>query len=178
MLYSHRMASADTETIYEGKVLTVERLAGKWEVVRHQPAVAVLVLNGQGEMLLVRQERPAIGAHTVEAPAGLIDEGETPEEAARRELQEEAGFDGELTLLTRFFTSPGFCDEELHVFRARNLRESKLPQDEGEDLEVLWMTPQALLDGLRDGTLVSSGPSVAAALYGVLALGGQDRITP
>lgn len=161
-----------TRTIYDGHIVKLELQDDKWEVVRHADAVTVLVLNGAGEMLLVRQSRRAVGAVTVEAPAGLIDDGETPEAAARRELQEEAGLDADMTLLTRFYSSPGFCDEQLFVFAASNLRESRLPMDEDEDIEVLWMKPQSVLDGLRDGSLVGSATTVTAALYGVLRLGG------
>lgn len=160
-----------TQTLYDGHIVKLELQDGKWEVVRHADAVTVLVLNGAGEMLLVRQSRRAVGAVTVEAPAGLIDDGETPEAAARRELQEEAGLDADMTLLTRFYSSPGFCDEHLFVFEAKNLRESRLPMDEDEDIEVLWMKPQSVLDGLRDGSLVGSATTVTAALYGVLRQG-------
>jgi ADP-ribose pyrophosphatase len=165
-----RAETTDTQVIYDGHILRLEVLAGKWEVVRHADAVAILALNDVGEMLLVRQRRPAIGAMTVEAPAGLIDPGETPEQAARRELQEEAGLDGDMTLLTRFYSSPGFCNELLYVFEARNLHDSKLPHDEDEEIEVLWMKPGDVLDRLRDGTLLGSASTVTAALYGVQAL--------
>ncbi|WP_092263779.1 NUDIX domain-containing protein [Deinococcus reticulitermitis] len=160
-----------TRTLYEGHILQLELLEDKWEIVRHADAVAVLALNAAGEMLLVRQHRPAIGAVTVEAPAGLIDAGERPEQAARRELQEEAGLDAEMTLLTRFYVSPGFCDEQLYVFLAGELRESRLPMDDDEEIEVLWMQPQAVLAGLRDGTLTGSASTVSAALYAALHSG-------
>lgn len=160
-----------TRTLYEGHILQLELLEDKWEIVRHADAVAILALNDLGEMLLVRQHRPAIGAVTVEAPAGLIDVGERPEQAARRELQEEAGLDAEMTLLTRFYVSPGFCDEQLHVFLAGELRESRLPMDDDEEIEVLWMQPQAVLAGLRDGTLTGSASTVSAALYAALHSG-------
>ncbi|WP_019010316.1 NUDIX domain-containing protein [Deinococcus aquatilis] len=161
-----------TQVIYDGRILRLELQEGKWEVIRHKDAVSVLALNDAGEMLLVRQLRRAVNAYTVEAPAGLIDEGETPEQAARRELQEEAGLDADVTLLTRFYSSPGFCDEHLYVFIARNLRDSRLPMDDDEEIEVLWMQPQAVLDGLRDGTLVGSAATITAALFGVQALAG------
>ncbi|SMB95169.1 NUDIX domain-containing protein [Deinococcus hopiensis] len=167
------MSDGDTRTVYSGHIVSLEVQAGKWEIVRHAPAVAILTLNDSGEMLLVRQQRRAIGGATVEAPAGLIDEGETPEQAARRELQEEVGFDGDMTLLTRFYSSPGFCDEELYVFEARNLRESKLPQDADEELELLWMTPAAVLEGLREGTVQGSASTVTAALFGLQRTGGK-----
>lgn len=161
-------AGRDTKVIYDGHIVRLELMDGKWEIVRHADAVAVLALNDAGEMLLVRQERRAVGAVTVEAPAGLVDDGEDAAAAARRELQEEAGLDGDMEKLTHFYASPGFCDEALTVFHATNLRESKLPHDEDEDIEVLWMKPQAVLDGLKDGTLVGSASTVTAALYGLL----------
>lgn len=168
---------ADTEVLYDGKIVRLERLEGRWEVVRHAPAVVVLALNEQGEMLLVRQWRPTVQAFTLEAPAGLIDPGEEPTQAARRELQEETGFDGEMRLLTRFYSSPGFCDEELFVFQATNLRESRLPMDEDEDIETLWRLPQEVLRGLRDGSVVGSASTVTAALYATLiASGGSEGV--
>ncbi|MFD2609602.1 NUDIX domain-containing protein [Deinococcus taklimakanensis] len=165
---------SDTKVVFDGHLVRLEVLDGKWEVVRHADAVSVLLLNGAGEMLLVRQERRVLGVRTVEAPAGLIDEGETPEAAARRELREEAGLDADMELLTRFYSSPGFCDEQLYVFAATNPRDSRLPMDDDEDIEVLWMPPQAVLDGLRDGTLVGSAPTVVAAQFALarLAAGG------
>lgn len=165
---------SDTKVVFDGHLVRLEVLDGKWEVVRHADAVSVLLLNGAGEMLLVRQERRVLGVRTVEAPAGLIDGGETPEAAARRELREEAGLDADMELLTRFYSSPGFCDEQLYVFAATNPRDSRLPMDDDEDIEVLWMPPQAVLDGLRDGTLVGSAPTVVAAQFALarLAAGG------
>ena len=168
------MSEKQTQTLYNGKILSLELESGKWEIVRHAPAVAVLLLNGSGEMLCVKQFRRAINAYTVEVPAGLIDEGEAPEAAARRELQEEAGLDAEMTLLTRFYSSPGFCDEELYVFRATQPRESRLAMDEDEEIEVVWLRPEALLSGLRDGSLKGSATSVTAAL---LALTGAPAST-
>lgn len=164
------MSLPKVEVLFEGRVVRLEVMDGRWEVVRHAPAVVVLALNERGEMLLVKQWRPAVNAFTLEAPAGLIDAGEGPEQAARRELQEEAGFDADMTFLTRFYSSPGFCDEELHVFQARNLRESRLPMDEDEDIETLWMRPDEVLAGLHNGSMVGSASTVTAALF---ALQGQ-----
>lgn len=70
--------TGDARTIYDGHILKLELLDDKWEVIRHADAVAVLALNDAGEMLLVRQFRRAVDAHTLEAPAGLIDGEESP----------------------------------------------------------------------------------------------------
>ena len=165
--------SHPAETIYDGHILKLERLDGRWEVIRHADAVALLVLNEQGEMLCVRQQRRAVDAVTLEVPAGLIDPGESPEQAARRELQEEAGFDADVTLLSRFYASPGFSNELLYLFRAENLRESRLPMDDDEDIEVVWHRPAEVLEGLRDGHLTGAATTVTAALFALQLLAGS-----
>ncbi|WP_425146899.1 NUDIX domain-containing protein [Deinococcus sp.] len=163
-------STPETQLIYDGRIVRLELQDGKWEIVRHASAVAILALNERGQMLCVRQFRRATGGYTTEAPAGLIDEDETPQQAARRELQEEAGLDAEMELLTRFYTSPGYCDEELYVFRATGLRESRLPMDDDEEIEVLWLAPAEVLRGLKDGTLIGSAATVSAALFAVQVL--------
>ena len=163
--------TASTTLLYDGRIVRLELQDNKWEIVRHADAVAILVLDTQGRMLCVRQPRRAVGQHTIEAPAGLIDPGETPVQAARRELQEEAGLDAEMQLLTRFYASPGFCDEQIYLFRASDTRQSRLPQDDDEEIEVLWLPPAKVLSGMKDGTLTGSGATVIAAMYAVQELG-------
>ena len=70
-----------------------------------------------------------------------------------------------MQLLTRFHTSPGFCDEQIYLFRASNTRESRLPHDDDEEIEVLWLPPAEVLSGMNDGTLAGSGATVIAAMY-------------
>jgi ADP-ribose pyrophosphatase len=166
-----------TDIIYSGKIVSLELQDHKWEVVRHAPAVAILLQNDHGEMLCVRQFRRAVGATTTEAPAGLIDEGESPEQAARRELQEEAGLDADMTLLSRFYTSPGYCDEELYVFEAINPRESRLAMDEDEEIETVWIKPEAILSGLRDGTFKGAASTVTAALLALTGAPASQTVT-
>ena len=163
------MSGSNTETIYQGHIVTLEKQEGKWEVVRHAPAVAILALR-DGKMLCVRQLRRAVNAVTLEVPAGLIDEGETPEEAANRELSEEVGMQGDLTLLTRFYSSPGFCDELLYVFRAQNLREAQGTPDDDEDITVEWHDPHEVLDGLRKGSIQGSATTITATLFALQEL--------
>lgn len=159
------------DVVYKGKIVNLVLEDGKWEIIQHAPAVGVIVIQ-DGKMLFVRQLRRAIGAHTLEIPAGLIDAGEEPIEAAHRELAEEARLDGDLELVTRFYSSPGFCDELLYLFRAQNLRPAYGERDEDEDgIELVWMEPQAFLNGLRDGSIDSSGPGAAAAFFALLELG-------
>lgn len=164
------------ETLYDGHVIRVAKLDDRWEVVFHAAAVVVLVLReaaGQTEVLLVSQERPAVSQKTWELPAGLIDDGETPEAAARRELAEEVGLGGTLTQLAEVFSSPGFTDEKIHLFIATDVYKSTLPGDEGDDFEVAW---KPLLDTWRSvssGVLASSAPTLLGLTY---ALGTRGKL--
>ena len=164
------------EVIYEGHILRLELEDGRWEIVRHADAVAVLAQDERGRVLGVWQPRPAIAARTWELPAGLIDPGETPEGAAARELAEEAGVKGELRLLTRLYASPGFCDELIYLFEASNLRPAPgSSPDPSEDLELEWRDPLSAWQELRSGDLSSSGVT-ALGLRHALAEQGREPL--
>lgn len=135
--------------LYRGRILNLA-LEGRYEIVEHKPAVAVIALR-EGRMLFVRQMRPAVGLAPLEIPAGLIEPGEDPLEAARRELAEETGLSGDLTYLFSYFVSPGFTDEKTHVFLAENLKEVEAHPDEDEAIEVVWMRPEEALERHQRG---------------------------
>lgn len=162
--------------IYDGKVIRVAKLENRWEVVYHAPAVAVLVLrrgkNGD-EVLLVSQNRPAIGQKTWELPAGLIDDGETPEGAAARELAEEVGLGGTLTKLAEVYSSPGFTDEKVYLFEATDLFDDHLPGDEEHDFEHAWRPLLETYRQISSGDLPSSSPTLLGLTY---ALGKRGRL--
>lgn len=151
-----------SQTHFEGKIITVKVLEDKWEVVEHAPAVAVIV-ERDGRVLGVRQRRPAIDRDTWELPAGLIDPGETPEEAASRELAEETGLGGTLSLVTQFYTSPGFTDEKIWLFRAAEVEAVPAQPDPGEDLTVDWRDPADVWAAAASGNLHTS----AVTLLGI-----------
>jgi ADP-ribose pyrophosphatase len=163
----------ERQYVYKGRIINLA-LEGKYEIVEHAHAVAILV-ERDGKVLFVRQYRPAIGASTLEIPAGLIDEGETPEEAAKRELAEEAGLTGELEYLVGFYLSPGFCNEKLHVFRAKNLQAAYAEPDADEDLIIEWHDPGQVLQDARDGRVEISASAMAGILFylGERALEGR-----
>jgi ADP-ribose pyrophosphatase len=107
------------------------------EIVEHDPVVAIVPLDENGDVILVRQYRLAAGEALLEVPAGLVDPGEALEAAAQRELREETGCRAaNLRRLAGFFVSPGFCTEFIHVYLATGLSESPLDGDEDEDIRV------------------------------------------
>lgn len=147
------------EEIYAGHILTLAVLDGKWEVVEHPDAVAVLVAR-YASVLGVRQFRPAVGRSCWELPAGLIDPGEEPREAAARELAEETQLAGELTLVTRFYPSPGFSDELIYLFEAEDVRPAPGTPDETEELTIEWRDPLEVWRQVAAGSEATSAPTV------------------
>ncbi|WP_106768060.1 NUDIX domain-containing protein [Paenibacillus faecalis] len=137
-----------TKQIFEGKIIslqvdTVELPDGQQatrEVVRHPGAVAVLALRDD-KMLVVDQFRQPLGRCEVEIPAGKLERGEDPLEAAKRELQEETGYTcGSIRKLQSFYTSPGFADELIHLYLAEDLTSGDMAPDEDEFLEMSEIT--------------------------------------
>ena len=152
----------DRKTIYRGRVLNLHLDNNYWEIVEHKPAVAILAVQNQ-KMLLVKQYRAPLEAFTLEIPAGLIEPGEDVLEAAAREFAEECQLGGDLSLVSSFFVSPGFCDELVHLIRAENLRPAYGVPDEDEAIELEFMSPKELLQGAKNGSLKVSAPAVMAA---------------
>jgi ADP-ribose pyrophosphatase len=151
------------ENIYKGRIVDLYLEDERYEIVEHADAVAILVQK-EDKVLFVRQYRRAVGVATLEIPAGLIEPGETPEQAALRELAEEAQLTGELELLAQFYVSPGFCNEKLYIFRATQTQPAYAKPDDDEDITVEWHDPrQVLLDNQAGQT-----PLSASAMAGIL----------
>jgi 8-oxo-dGTP pyrophosphatase MutT (NUDIX family) len=157
-----------SETVWEGRIASVrvdqfrydDGQEAEREIVAHPGAVAIVAHDGE-RMFLVRQPREAVGEQgLLELPAGKLDEeGEEPLDTAKRELAEEIG-KGARTWehLTSFYTSPGFADEECHVYLATDLYDEGAEADDTERIEIVE-APLAQLDeviaGCRDSkTLV------------------------
>jgi nudix-type nucleoside diphosphatase (YffH/AdpP family) len=148
----HREPGAErvlhSRRVFEGKIArlrvdTVQIASGRTaqrEIVEHEPVVAIVPIDSDGNVVLVRQFRLATGAVLLEVPAGGVDPGETPEDAAQRELAEEIGMRaGHLERLAGFYVSPGFLTEYVHAFLASDLRDSPAEADEDEDIAVVRM---------------------------------------
>jgi ADP-ribose pyrophosphatase len=150
--------------LYHGRILNLAIEGERFEIVEHKHAVCILA-EREGKVLFVRQYRPAIADHTLEIPAGLIEAGEDPLEAARREFAEEAQLTGDFEYLNSFYVSPGFCDEKLHVFRARNLRPASGTPDDDEDIVVEWHDPREVLEAARENRVQISASAMAGILF-------------
>ena len=166
------MRDAEDREIYSGRILKlqlryVELADGRRhlrEIVEHLPGAAAVAVDDAGQVLLVRQLRPAVGKAVLELPAGLIDPGEEPLETARRELEEETGFAAEkLELLVAFYTSPGFTDELIHIYAASGLRETAQRHDDEEEIEVVRMPVAAAIEQVMQGE-ISDAKTVAGLL--------------
>lgn len=118
-------------------MFNVERRGGK-DVVVHGPSVAIVAVDAEDRVVLVRQPRVPAGGPLLELPAGGIEDGEAPLETAKRELAEETGLHGgDWTELATFFTTPGYCDEKMHLFLATGLDEGEAKPEGSEQIELV-----------------------------------------
>jgi 8-oxo-dGTP pyrophosphatase MutT (NUDIX family) len=160
---SSRFETVDQQTVYEGGFFTVSHARFRHEdgevverdIVRHTGAVGIVVLDGD-RLWLVRQPREAVGSpDLLELPAGKLDEeGESPLDTAKRELAEEIGKQAsDWEALGSFYTSPGFTDEEVHLFLATGIsdvdQQPEVEHNERIDVEV---RPVADLDAILSET--------------------------
>jgi ADP-ribose pyrophosphatase len=135
--------------IYKGRVFSVEVEHARFpngtehtvEIVRHRPCVVLIPIQGDGRVVMIRQYRHSVKRVLWELPAGNIDRDEAPDAAAARECEEEIGMaPHRLDHLASLFPSPGYCDEEMHFYRATDLRPpapgSPHKADDDEDIEV------------------------------------------
>ncbi|MBT5954843.1 NUDIX hydrolase [bacterium] len=142
---NHTETTIESELIYSGKIVelrkdTVELSDGTFstrELVLHAPAVVVLPLLNENEVILVSQYRKPLEKTLLEIPAGLINPNEDPLNAAKRELREETGYTSlDWECLGEYYPTPGFCNEIYHVYLAKNLISGVQDLDEDERISV------------------------------------------
>lgn len=164
----------EQKRVYDGKVVslrvdTVRMPNGhtaQREVVEHAPAVAIVAVDGDGRVVLVRQWRSPAGRALLEIPAGSADPGEQPEEAAQRELQEEIGYRaGRLTRLAGFWPAPGYTTEYIHIYLAEDLQESTLDADDDEHIEIERVTLEEAIHRITRGEIEDAKSQVGLLLY-------------
>jgi len=147
MRYAGRVLNLRLDTVRLGSGHVMVR-----EVVEHAEAVAIVALNEQGEVYLVRQHRMGSGGPLLEIPAGTVDSGEAAEACARREIQEEIGYAADRwEWLGSYYLAPGYSTELLHLYLARGLRASRLEGDFDEDIQVEKATLAEALRRFAEG---------------------------
>ena len=161
-----------TEQIYHGRAVnirvdTVEKASGTRttrEVVEHSDCIAVVALDEQGNVLLVRQFRHPVGQFLLEVPAGGIDPGEEPIDSVRRELQEEIGYlPRKIDKLGGFYATPGYGTEYLHCFLATDLVPARLVAEDTDDIELVRVSPDEMPRLIVSGEICDA-KSIAALL--------------
>lgn len=130
------------EIIYDGPVklrldtLNFRGKTFKKEIVEHSPSVGIIPIINNSEIILIRQFRHAVNKNLIEIPAGKIENNETPIQAAKRELEEETGYSGELFLMNQGYLAPSYDTEMIYFFIAKNLQRGNksIIMDEDENI--------------------------------------------
>jgi ADP-ribose pyrophosphatase len=162
-----------SEKIFEGKIInlrvdTVELEDKKYtkrEIVEHRGASAILAANEENEIILVRQYRKAVEDFIYEIPAGTLNIAEEPVECALRELEEETGYKAEkINKIFEFFSSPGFSNEKIYLFKAENLVFTSTKFDEDEFIETVKVSKEEAEKMIKTGRILD-GKTLVGILY-------------
>jgi ADP-ribose pyrophosphatase len=135
------------------------------EIIEHAECVAVVPVDSEGNILLVKQFRKALEKELLEIPAGGIDPGEDPPTAVKRELQEEIGFlPGRIEKMGGFYSTPGFSNEFLYLYLATDLKASQLYAEDTPGIVTVKIKPGQIKRLINSGEICDS-KSIAGLLY-------------
>lgn len=157
--------------VFRGKIIDVccddaelsDGTPCKREIVEHSGGAAAFCVI-DGKVVLVRQYRYAYGEELLEIPAGKLNAGEDPMEAARRELEEETGLLAEqMKLLFTLYPSPGYTNEKIYIYRADSVKKGRQHLDEGEFLNVVYLSLEEAAEMVKKGE-IRDAKTVAALL--------------
>jgi ADP-ribose pyrophosphatase len=161
------------EEIYRGKIValqvdTIQLASGKStirEVVLHPGGVTAIPVLKDGRLLLIRQFRYPIGKYILELPAGKLDSGQTPLDTIAREIEEETGYcAGAISHECSFYTTPGFSNECIHLFLARDLTLKSQRLEEGEHITVEPHSLEECMEKIRTGE-INDGKTILGILW-------------
>ena len=168
----HREKQISSEMKFDGRLIKVTfdvaDVNGKeaWrEVVHHPGASAIVVIDDQGRIVMERQFRYALDRGLLEIPAGKLDGAEDPLHCAKRELEEETGYKAfEWISLGAIATSPGFCNEVIHLYVAKGLSKGETNWDDDEYVELEYYTFDELMEAIRKEEIKDAKTLAALAL--------------
>ena len=161
-----------SQLIYEGRAVklrvdTVQMPSGREtarEIVEHEDCVAIIAIDAENSVLLVRQFRKPIEKELLEIPAGGIDSGEDAVAAVRRELQEETGYlPGKVEKLGGFYSAPGYCTEYLYLYLATDLTPSQLYAEDTENIRLIRVPVSQIPELITSGRICDA-KSIAGLL--------------
>jgi ADP-ribose pyrophosphatase len=171
-----------SETVYDGKLFKVIREMVRLpdgrerprEIVKHPGAVALVPVDKDGRLILVRQYRRAADGVLLEIPAGTREPGEDAETCALREIQEETGYKAStITRLGGFYSAPGFCTEYLECFLLTDLEEvTDIEGDEDENIEIERLSKEEAIEAIQRGEICD-----AKSICGILMWANVKRET-
>lgn len=164
-----------SENVFKGVVFDVKLdiieynsgNAGRREVIHHNGGAVVLPITNEGKLILIKQFRYPLQEILIEAPAGKLEIGEDPLVCATRELTEETGYtSNEIIPLGKISTTPGFCDEILYLYLAKDLIAGEHDREEGEaDMEMFEYTLSEVDEMIKRGEIIDSKTIVAIYHY-------------
>ncbi|QSX06809.1 NUDIX hydrolase [Sedimentibacter sp. zth1] len=164
--------TVNSEKVFEGKIINVRidtvevpnKKYAKREIVEHKGAVGIVAMDND-ELILVKQYRKAVEDFLYEIPAGKLELNEEPLAAANRELIEETGFcPNKLEKLTEFYTSPGFSNEKIYLYKATELKEVGSNPDEDEFIEIVRIKFDEALNLVKQNK-IKDAKTIIAILY-------------
>jgi ADP-ribose pyrophosphatase len=164
--------TVESRVEFQGKIVTLRvdrvRLPGgrftTREIAEHSDSICVVPVDQNGNILMVRQFRKPLEDQLLEVPAGGIEPGESPEDAAVRELQEEVGFTSrDMKPLSGFWLAPGWCTEYMYSYLARGLEPSRLPADDDESITVVPVPLDRVMPMIESGE-IQDAKSIASLL--------------
>lgn len=151
--------------VVQDKIHYDNRKSKTFDLILHPGGVAIIAIDENNQVLLVRQWRRAAGQIMIELPAGTLENGEDPLDCAGRELREETGFRAtKISPIGGFYSLPGICNEYLHLFYAHGLTPSPLVGDDTDEIDLLKLPIETALEMVRSGEIIDA-KTVAGLLW-------------